>query len=98
MGEAIEFKVADLADFQPRPGGGVLVLNPPYGQRLSSTAELAPLYKQIGDVLKRRCRGMEAFIFTVQGELIKSIGLRPARRDILYNGALECRLLHYPLH
>lgn len=87
--------------------GGLVVTNPPYGERLgalSTPLEPAPaadglgrLYQQLGDVLRRRFPGWTALVLTSDLELAKQIGLRAARRHILYNGALECRLLQYPL-
>ncbi|MCZ6553650.1 MAG: THUMP domain-containing protein [SAR324 cluster bacterium] len=78
------------------PAAGIVLVNPPYGERMGK--ELPGLYAALGDVLKQRYKGWEAYVFTVQGELIKSIGLRPSRRTILYNGALECRLLQYRMY
>ncbi len=109
VADAITFSVRDAADFQPvspapadgaaAPGSaGLVLINPPYGERLGEMEALKPLYKTIGDVLKQRCKGMEAYVFTTQSDLIKSIGLRASRRTILFNGALECRLLRFELY
>jgi 23S rRNA (guanine2445-N2)-methyltransferase / 23S rRNA (guanine2069-N7)-methyltransferase len=76
---------------------GVLATNPPYGQRLGDETELVASYRQLGDVLRRRFLGWRAFVLTGNARLAKSIGLRPLRRHILYNGALECRLLEIPI-
>ena len=96
--DSIAFSVADLAQFQPAAGPGLAILNPPYGERVGERESLKPLYKQIGDVLKQRCAGMEAYIFTAQSDLIKSIGLRTSRRTILFNGPIECRLLKFEMY
>jgi len=98
VAEAIAFRVQPLADFQPPPGGGLVLVNPPYGERMGEAKALAPLYKELGDVLKQRCAGMEAYVFTAHGPLVKAIGLRVSRRDILFNGPLECRLLRIELY
>jgi putative N6-adenine-specific DNA methylase len=95
---AITFAVRPIADFDGSAGPGVILTNPPYGERLGDEDKLGPLYKSIGDTLKHKAKGMEAYIFTVHGPLIKSIGLRPARRTILRNGPLECRLLRFDLY
>jgi 23S rRNA (guanine2445-N2)-methyltransferase / 23S rRNA (guanine2069-N7)-methyltransferase len=76
---------------------GLCVVNPPYGERLGNAEELTPLYGQIGDVLRRRFLGWKGLVLTGNARLAKSIGLRPARRHILYNGAIECRLLEIPI-
>jgi putative N6-adenine-specific DNA methylase len=56
------------------------------------------LYRKIGDVMKQRCSGHTAFIFTGNPELAKSVGLRPSWRKVLFNGPIECRLLKYVLY
>ncbi|HXF65462.1 MAG TPA: THUMP domain-containing protein [Burkholderiales bacterium] len=76
---------------------GVLVMNPPYGERLAEKAALAAFYPKLGDALKRRFAGWTAYILTADFELPKRIGLKASRRTPLYNGALECRLLEYRL-
>ncbi|MBI4081076.1 MAG: RNA methyltransferase [Candidatus Lambdaproteobacteria bacterium] len=98
VADAIAFSTAPIESFQPLPQGGLLLINPPYGERLERNAGLAPLYKRLGDILKHRCTGMDAYIFTLHGELAKAIGLRPSRRHILFNGPLECRLLRYQMY
>jgi len=95
--QAIEFTVCPLAE-TPVPGGGVIIVNPPYGERTGDIATLGGLYKGIGDFFKQRGKGCNGFIFTGNLPLAKSIGLRTKRRIPFYNGAIECRLLEYPLY
>ncbi|MHB8829983.1 MAG: THUMP domain-containing class I SAM-dependent RNA methyltransferase [Syntrophales bacterium] len=95
--QAIEFTVCPLAE-TPVPGGGVIIVNPPYGERTGDIATLGELYKGIGDFFKQRGKGCNGFIFTGNLNLAKSIGLRTKRRIPFYNGAIECRLLEYPLY
>jgi 23S rRNA (guanine2445-N2)-methyltransferase / 23S rRNA (guanine2069-N7)-methyltransferase len=78
-------------------GRGIVVTNPPYGERLGDADALAPLYEQLGDLLRRRFPGWTGFVLTGAPALAKRIGLRPARRIILYNGPIECRLLEFPI-
>lgn len=87
-----------FTDFSPDQGAGVIVCNPPYGARMGDEAELVTLYRQLGDVMKQRCSGCRAFILTRQGVLAKEVGLRPARRHVIWNGPIECRLLHFDLY
>jgi putative N6-adenine-specific DNA methylase len=75
----------------------VLVTNPPYGVRLGEQEDLAAFYPRLGDALKQRFAGWRACIFTADLRLPKLIGLKPARRIPLYNGALECRLYVFEL-
>lgn len=77
---------------------GLLVVNPPYGERIGEVEELKPLYKQLGDTFKHQFKGWEGFIFTGEPELAKVIGLKPSRRIVLFNGAIECRLLKFDLY
>jgi 23S rRNA (guanine2445-N2)-methyltransferase / 23S rRNA (guanine2069-N7)-methyltransferase len=79
------------------PTPGLLVTNPPYGQRLGALESLGPLYEQLGDLLRRRFPGWTAYVLTGASALAKRIGLRPSRRIVLYNGAIECRLLELPI-
>ena len=76
---------------------GILVMNPPYGERLGEIEELKPLYASIGDVMKRRFQGWEGYVLTSSPDLAKAIRLEASRRFVLFNGALECRLLKYEI-
>ena len=88
----------DIAELAPPPGPGVLIFNPPYGKRLGEEEALKPLYKEIGDVMKKRCKGYTAYLFTGNLELAKCVGLKASRRIVLYNGPIECRLLKYEMY
>ncbi|HTY21363.1 MAG TPA: THUMP domain-containing protein [Geobacteraceae bacterium] len=98
VGGMLDLIRGELAEFTPPPGPGVIILNPPYGKRLGEEEELKPLYRQIGDVLKQRCTGYSAYVFTGSSDLAKCIGLRASRRIVLFNGPIECRLLRYDLY
>ncbi|MCP3982478.1 MAG: bifunctional 23S rRNA (guanine(2069)-N(7))-methyltransferase RlmK/23S rRNA (guanine(2445)-N(2))-methyltransferase RlmL [bacterium] len=76
---------------------GLVVTNPPYGERLGESGELVPLYQELGDVLRRRFPGWSAWVFTGNPELGKRIGLKPASRHVLYNGPIESRLIEIPI-
>lgn len=95
----IRFSQRPLSDCAPPEGAppGVLVVNPPYGVRLGDEAELGSLYAELGDIMRRRFLGWNCFVLTGNAALAKRIGLRPARRMPVYNGALECRLLEFPI-
>jgi len=93
-------RLADCTPLPTRPESpvrGLVVANPAYGERLGSTEMLAPLYAELGDILRRRFPGWTGYILTGNPALGKRIGLRSARRHILYNGAIECRLLVFPI-
>ncbi len=84
-------------DIQPNRAGGVVILNPPYGERLP-VAEIETMYKEIGNKLKKDFQNFNAWIITSSPEAIKSIGLRPSRKIQIYNGSLECRYLKFELY
>jgi putative N6-adenine-specific DNA methylase len=88
----------EIAELVPPPGPGILIFNPPYGKRLGEEEALKPLYKEIGDVMKKRCKGYTAYLFTGNLELAKCVGLKASRRIVLYNGPIECRLLKYEMY
>lgn len=94
----ISFEVRALADCAMAPSPpGLAVANPPYGGRLGEAAELAGLYTELGDALKRCYPGWRAAVFTGNTELGKKLGLRARRLHTLYNGAIECKLLHFEI-
>jgi 23S rRNA (guanine2445-N2)-methyltransferase / 23S rRNA (guanine2069-N7)-methyltransferase len=74
---------------------GLLVANPPYGERLGSEEELRPLYEELGRVLKERFTGWKAAVFSGNPGLVMRLGIRARRRYTLYNGAIECRLFTF---
>ena len=86
---------ADILERDAPASAGVMVANPPYGERLGSKEELAAFYPKLGDALKRRFAGWRCHFFTADLRLPKLIRLEPARRVPLYNGALECRLYEF---
>lgn len=94
----LHFFHAALDAFQPEGEAGVVIINPPYGKRLGEEEELKELYCQIGDIMKKRCRGWTGYVLTGNLELAKYIGLKASRRFVLFNGAIECRLLKYELY
>ncbi len=95
LGEAVRLKQADVLRLAPPAESGVLVTNPPYGVRLGEQEQLAQLYPRLGDALKQNFSGWDCFFLSADPRLAKLIGLKPARRIPLFNGALECRLLEY---
>jgi putative N6-adenine-specific DNA methylase len=88
---------ADILERAAPAASGVMVMNPPYGERMGSPEELARFYPRLGDALKRGYAGWRCYIFTADLRLPKLIGLQPARRIPLWNGALECRLYEFDI-
>jgi len=98
ISDYIDLHYAEFADIEPPADHGVLICNPPYGDRLGRNDDLAAFYKLMGDIFKQRFKGWTAFVLTGNLALAKCIGLRPSRRFIVYNGSIECRLLKYELY
>ena len=95
---AISFDRRPFEDTEPCGHQGVLVMNPPYGVRMGDKSELEGLYRKIGEIFKRRFTGWTAYLLAGDLELARLVGLKPARRFVLFNGPLECRLLKYELY
>lgn len=74
---------------------GLVVLNPPYGKRLGQDDDMDHLYKTIGEVLRKNFVNWKASVFTDSLDLGKQIGIRAHKIHTLFNGALECKLLHF---
>ncbi|NEQ53348.1 MAG: RNA methyltransferase [Leptolyngbya sp. SIO3F4] len=94
----IEFNYTDFANIEAPSDSGILICNPPYGERLGKTENLAPFYKQMGDILKQRFKGWTAYILSGNKALTKCIGLRTARKIPIYNGAIPCQFLKYEMY
>ncbi|MFT4058190.1 MAG: bifunctional 23S rRNA (guanine(2069)-N(7))-methyltransferase RlmK/23S rRNA (guanine(2445)-N(2))-methyltransferase RlmL [Legionella sp.] len=76
---------------------GIVVCNPPYGERLGDTTQLVPEYQQLGKNLYEHYKGWKAAVITSNSVLAKAIGLRSNKQYTLYNGAIECKLYCFEL-
>jgi putative N6-adenine-specific DNA methylase len=93
----ISIEVKDFRDLRPSTEDGFVIINPPYGERLSPD-DTDALYNMIGSSLKHNFPGHTAWIISSNKESLKHIGLKPKEKHILYNGALECLFLKYELY
>ena len=89
LGKYIELNVLPFQQFAEAPQPGILVTNPPYGERISSR-DLLGLYSMIGERLKHVFTGYNAWILSYKDECFDKIGLRPSEKMKLMNGSLEC--------
>jgi len=94
----IDFRVCRFEETEVPEGGGIVIINPEYGERLGSTEDLEATYKAIGDFFKQKCSGYTGYIFTGNLALAKKVGLRSKSRKTFYNAQIECRLLEYELY
>lgn len=95
----IEIEKCDFRETKlPKKEKGIVIVNPPYGERLGEQKELGDLYKSIGDFFKQECSGYWGYIFTGNFDLAKKVGLRTSQRIEFYNSTIDCRLLEYELY
>ena len=85
----------DIEDAEPAESWktGLLICNPPYGERLGDEQETAELYKKFGESLKAHFIGWKAAMIISNPELGFRLGIRSQKPITLFNGALECKLL-----
>ncbi|HET8882707.1 MAG TPA: bifunctional 23S rRNA (guanine(2069)-N(7))-methyltransferase RlmK/23S rRNA (guanine(2445)-N(2))-methyltransferase RlmL, partial [Solimonas sp.] len=81
----------------PRATPGLVVTNPPYGERLANDAELVKLYSLLGVSLKQHFAGWRFGFFTARDDLSPRLGLRAEKISSLYNGAIACKLLRFEI-
>ena len=77
---------------------GVVVTNPPYGERIGAESGLSALYSELGNVLRERFQGWQAAILTGNPPLARNLGIYAKRTHRFYNGTIECRLLRFELN
>ncbi|MGD8558272.1 MAG: bifunctional 23S rRNA (guanine(2069)-N(7))-methyltransferase RlmK/23S rRNA (guanine(2445)-N(2))-methyltransferase RlmL [Gammaproteobacteria bacterium] len=97
LGQYIEISRRSIADLANNKYGkhGLIVSNPPYGERLQDNESLIPLYQSLGEKLQQHFRGWNASIITSDPSLAKAMGLHYKRRNKFYNGKLLCQLYHF---
>src|SRR3546814_12861827 len=86
-----------IAARPPTATSGLVVTNPPYGERLASEAELVKLYSLLGVSLKQNFPGWRFGFFTARDDLSPRLGLRAEKISSLYNGAIPCKLLRFEI-
>ncbi len=100
VADMIGFGQSDIERFEKpsfMTGVGLMVCNPPYGERLGDVEELKGTYLALADMSKRQCPGWQLAVFTGNPELAKEMRLRPKRINKFFNGALPCELYLYEL-
>ena len=97
LAEAVQLKQANALEISAPADTGVLVTNPPYGERMGEQQELAQFYPKFGDALKQKFAGWNCYILSADMNLPKLIKLQVSKRTPLFNGALECRLFEYKI-
>jgi putative N6-adenine-specific DNA methylase len=95
--KCIKLESLPVEQFVPPTGPGIVVTNPPYGERLKKS-DIDNFYKTIGDRMKSVYKDYDVWLLSSNLEAIKFIGLRPTRRIHLLNGPLDCRFLKFSIY
>ena len=96
MAKYIDLQVKPFQQYTEAPENGILITNPPYGERISSK-DLLGLYEMIGSQLKHVFKGYDAWIISYHDECFNKIGLKPAICINMMNGSLECEYRKYEI-
>ena len=101
VGRDIELKQVRMEELrgesQESKANALVMINPPYGERLASNKDMEDLYGQIGSALKHHFTGATAWIISSNEAAMKCIGLKPSKKLRLLNGELDCQFNRYDL-
>lgn len=94
VADRLRFECRDVKDFAPDGESGIVICNPPYGERLLSVKEAQDIYRIMGSRFRRR-PGFSYSIITPDEEFERSFGRKADKRRKLYNGMIKCQLYMY---
>jgi len=94
---AVTVKCQPFERFTRPEEPGVLITNPPYGERMDKQ-DVSHIYRTLGDILKQNYTGFDAWVLSANKEALKQIGLRPSEKKTLFNGGLECKFQKFSLY
>ena len=92
----LKVKEMDFRDFKPLEESGMVITNPPYGERIGKDNVL-DFYQSMGDAFKQNFKGFNAWLISSNKKALRQIGLKDSERFTLYNGKLECDFCRYEL-
>ncbi len=95
--DVIKLEVCSFDKSVPFEEKGIVLMNPPYDERMRLD-DIITFYKSIGDVLKKKYTGYDAWVISSDLSALKFIGLHPSKKITLFNGPLECRLVRFSLY
>jgi len=95
--DVVSIRNCDMKDFEVPAGRGVVIINPPYGERMVKD-NIEDLYKMMGDTFKKKFAGYNCWILSSNLDAFKHVGLRPTRKITLYNGQLECKFMKFEIY
>jgi len=96
--ERVLFNARAIRNLDPGAGPGTILCNPPYGVRLPAGKEAEGFYREMGEALKKRCRGWTAYLLSGNAAVTRFLGLKASRKFPVMNGPIDCRLLKYELY
>ena len=96
VGHLVRFELRDLSEARP-PGDvpGVMICNPPYGERIGEEKEWVGLYEALGEVVTEHWRGWRLFVFTSNDWLARKVHLPVRGKTPFFNGSLQCKLWEF---
>jgi putative N6-adenine-specific DNA methylase len=97
LANKINFQVKPFESLIPPAAGGVIMINPPYGERIKKT-NIEVFYQSIGNQMKRNCAGFDVWILSGNKEAMDYIGLHPSKKVTLFNGAIECKFQKFTIY
>ncbi len=97
LGDAVSLSQVNFEESKAPSLEGLIITNPPYDERLKLDDSIA-FYQMIGNTLKRKYSGWEAWIISGDLQSIKFIGLKPSKKIPVFNGPIECRFLKFTLY
>jgi putative N6-adenine-specific DNA methylase len=87
------------AETLTRPAeNGLLLSNPPYGERLDELTQLREWYPALGAWMKRELAGWTVCFITADRDMPSGLGFKPSKKTPLFNGALDCRLFEFQMY
>lgn len=96
VGRFVEITNDDFADVKKPFETGMMITNPPYGERMGN--DIPEMYEGLGDWMKQEMTGCTCWVISASEEGFKSVGLRPTRKIGLYNGDLECSFRKFEIY
>jgi len=90
IGNMISFTVKDVFELEPPSEKGLLICNPPYGERMGEDEDISELYQKLGDAFKNSFVGYDCWVISSNMDAIKSVGLKASKKVKVFNGNLEC--------
>ena len=95
--EVRQIRIQEIKLAEKDTEGALIMINPPYGERLAQDKDVLRLYQDMGTTLKHQFNGANAWIISSNEAALKCVGLRPAKRIRLVNGDLDCLFNKYEL-